>query len=96
MFAEVTNSSSKSENREELYRRAKLFTISTILLSASAGMSFASQYPALAVAIQSASVDRPCTQLELSADMIPAECGTLILPEVVSRIQSLETDNRDK
>lgn len=39
------------------------------------------------------SKDRPCTQLELSAEMSPDKCGTLTLNDVVKRINALRDDD---
>ncbi len=96
MFSEMTNSSRELESRSRFYRPGKLIAISAILLSASVGMSFAGQYPVLGVSIQSASIDRPCTQLELSADMTLAECGTLTLADVVARKIARDSDGSDE
>ena len=96
MFTEKTISSREFESRNLFNRPGKLFAISAILLSATAGMSFAGQYPVSAIAIQSASVARPCTQLELSTDMTADECGTLTLGDVVSRKHALDSDDSDE
>ncbi|MDU8946774.1 hypothetical protein, partial [Ovoidimarina sediminis] len=54
-----------------------------------------SLYPQKVQAAKSASVARRCTQLEMSAEMIPSECGTLTLSDVVILLNALETDGRD-
>lgn len=95
MFSQMTNSSRDLESRTRFYRPGNLVAISAILLSASAGMSFAGQYPVVTVGTQSASIARSCTQLEVSAEIDPAECGTLTLAEVVGRWNALHSDDGD-
>jgi hypothetical protein len=96
MFSVMTDSPNTIERRGWFERYGKLVAISAIMLSASAAMSFAGQYPVLTIVTQSASIDRPCTQLELSAQMAPSECGTLTLADVVARVNALQDDDRDE
>lgn len=95
MFSVTKNPLGKFEIRNGFYRPGKLIAVSAILLSASAGMSFAGNYPVSTGDVQSESIARACTQLELSADMTKAECGTLTLDEVVSRLDVFDRDDRD-
>ncbi|MEO0712422.1 MAG: hypothetical protein AAFU81_05250 [Pseudomonadota bacterium] len=95
MFSVMTDSPNTIERRGWFERYGKLVAISAIMLSASAAMSFAGQYPVSTIVTQSASIDRPCNQLELSAQMAPSECGTLTLADVVARVNALEDDDRD-
>lgn len=96
MCSVMTNSPNTGESRRWFNRQRKLVPISAILLSASAAMSFAGQYPVSTTVTQSASVNRPCTQLEQSADMTPSECGTLTLATVVARVNALHGDDHDE
>jgi hypothetical protein len=96
MFSVMTDSPNAIERRGWFERYGKLVATSAIMLSASAAMSLAGQYPATTIATQSASIDRPCTQLELSAQMTPSECGTLTLADVVARVTALQDDDGDK
>ena len=96
MFSLMTDSPNTIERRGWFERHGKLVAISAIMLSASAAMSFAGQYPTTTIATQSASIDRPCTQLELSAQMMPSECGTLTLGDVVARLNALQRDDHDE
>lgn len=96
MLPVMQNASNEGSRRRRLGRRGKLVAISTIIFSASTAIGFADQYPVLAVATQSASIDRPCTQLELSAHMTSSECGTLTLSAVVARINALQSDDHDE
>lgn len=67
-----------------------LFGSIVIFASMTATGQAESLYPQLMEPVRSADVIRPCTQLELSADMLPSECGTLTLAEVVNRMYALE------
>ena len=96
MFSLMTDSPNTIERRGWLERYGKLVAISAIMLSASAAMSFAGQYPVATIVTQSASIDRPCNQLELSAEMTPAECGTLTLNDVVKRITAIRDADNSK
>ena len=96
MCSVIIHSPNATESRRWLNRQGKLVPISAILLSASAAMSFAGQYPISTTVTQSASVNRPCTQLELSANVTPSECGTLTLATVVARVNALHGDDHDE
>lgn len=77
-------------------RPRNLTAISAILLAAFATMGFAGQYPVMSVDMQSASVERPCTQLETAADLLLSECGTLTLADVAKRKAAVESDDHDE
>jgi hypothetical protein len=63
-----------------------------------------SRYPQTIPQAQSADVVRPsarpyqnnCTQLERSAKMLPAECGTLTLNDVVKRLTAIRDADNSK
>jgi hypothetical protein len=78
-----------------LDRAGKRLAMSVILLSASMASSFAGQYPVEMAPVQSASKERPCTQLENEAELPPGECGTLTISAVVARLYALHPEGED-
>lgn len=83
-------------NQGRHIRIGRLIGMAAILVSASATAGFAEQYPVAAAPIPSASVDRPCTQLEKSAEVQLADCGTLTLNEVVQLLTAIHDADNSK
>ena len=77
--------------------RIKLFVGSALIFASMAAAGQAQgTYPHAIPPEQTADVVRPCTPLEISADIIAEDCGTLTLSEVVKRMHTLQGDDHDE
>jgi hypothetical protein len=95
MLRELKETLATAGDRFRLGQSGKLTAVSVILLSASMAPSFAGPYPVTTAAAQSPSQDRPCTELEIAADLLPSECGTLTLAAVVARYYAVQDEGDD-
>lgn len=95
MLPEPTESLASIGDRFRPDRSGMLLAVSVTLLCASIAPSFAGQYPVATTVAQSPSKVRPCTPLELYAGLQPAECGTLTLSAVVTRLYADHSEGDD-
>ncbi len=87
----------KTVSNARIARLKLLFGSAVIFASLAAAGQAASPYPQLTAPApaQSSSIVRPCTQLEIAAELLPSDCGTLTLSDVVGRMHDLQSNNRD-
>ncbi|MDU8914170.1 hypothetical protein [Aestuariicoccus sp. MJ-SS9] len=76
------------------FKRFKLLVSGLAVLAGTATVGHAeSVYPQVVRSLQTTSMVRPYTGLELSAKMKPVECGTLTLTEVAQRYFAITSDD---